>query len=62
MEFVKTIWANHKKKIIALIAMILTALGILTADLREAIHEATAPESKPAAIEAPAEKKIDETK
>jgi hypothetical protein len=42
-ETLKTIWENHKKKIIALIVMLLTSLGIMSTDLRQAIHEATAP-------------------
>ncbi|MFN9975755.1 MAG: hypothetical protein ACK58T_38260 [Phycisphaerae bacterium] len=47
-DVLKSLWLNHKKKLVALLVMILTSIGLLSEDVRQAIHEATAPK-----VEAP---------
>lgn len=67
-DVLKNIWVNHKKKLIALVIMILSAIGVLNDDVKQAIHEATAPKVEavvapavaPAAVVAP--EKVEEKK
>jgi hypothetical protein len=64
-ETFKALWLNHKKKIVAIAIAILSALGLLNADLREAIHEATAPKIEapaPAPTPAPEASKVEQAK
>lgn len=43
-DVLKSLWLNHKKKLIGLLVMILAGVGVLSPELKQAIHEATAPE------------------
>jgi len=44
-DVLKSLWLNHKKKLIGLLVMILAGLGVLSPEVKQAIHEATAPEA-----------------